>query len=137
MKGRHLLVAAALAITLGGCKTLGSLTQSDAEKSLQATLRAYEATVRWGYPGQAYSFLKPEMQTDLEIPKELDNIQVTGYQVIKPPNRTGEKHASQTAVIKYLYKDRQVERTIIDNQSWEYDKEQDSWARINLIPGYQ
>ena len=130
-------MAAALLMTLGGCKTLGNLTQSDAEKSLQATLRAYEGTVRWGYPGQAYSFLKPEMQKDLEVPKHLDNIQVTGYQVVKPPTRTSEDNASQAVVIKYVHKDRQIERTIVDNQSWEYNKEQDSWARVNPIPGYK
>ena len=68
MLKRSFLLITALFL-LSGCKTL--LTQQDSEKSLLETLKAYEATMRWGYPGQAYNFLRKDLARKTEIPTVL------------------------------------------------------------------
>ncbi len=131
MLKRSFLLIIAL-FMLSGCKTL--LTQKESETSLLETLKAYEATMRWGYPGQAYNFLRKDLAEKTEIPATLENIRVTGYKVIRSPIRSDETLASQVAVIGYVFDDRQVEISLTDRQLWEYDEEKKTWLRINPIP---
>lgn len=130
LKRSFLLIIAVF--LLAGCNTL--LTQKESEKSLMETLKAYEATMRWGYPGQAYNFLRKDLAEKTEIPATLQNIRITGYKVISSPVKSDENLASQVVVIGYVFDDRQVERSLTDRQLWEYDKEKKSWHRINPIP---
>ncbi len=132
-----------LTLLLAGCKTLdiGSLTKSDAEKTLRTALRGYEATLRWGFPGQAYNFLKPELKAKSKIPDNLDNIKVTNYHVLQAPIMQGEKEetitAEQGVVILYVFEDRQIERKLVDNQTWEYIPDEKTWVRTNPIPEFK
>ncbi len=124
-------------LLLTGCQSLPSLTQGDDERSLQETLRAYEATVRWGYPGQAYNFLRDDLAKETLPPDSLHNIRITGYKVIRSPGKIADGTVAQIAVIGYIFIDRQVEHSITDKQQWEYDKESNSWSRINPIPEFK
>lgn len=141
MSRRSLLRRAALAslllpvLLLGGC--LGNFTQKDDEKSLQATLRAYEGTVRWGRLEDLYGFLDQEMAKDTLVPRGLENIQVTGYEVLRPAAKVGEDQAEQTVRIEYVHVDEQVQRRITDRQLWKYYKEKNRWTRYNLIPAFR
>ncbi len=131
----RLTLLLALLTLLSGCKTL-DLMQSDKEESLQNILKAYQSTVRWGYPGQAYNFLRKDIADKTPIPEHLSNISVTDYKVIRQPAQVSENQAAQTAIIGYIFDDRQVERTLTDKQLWEYDPENGSWSRINPIPEF-
>lgn len=133
-KQQLLIILTLLALILSGCKTLGRMSQKESEKALQITLRGYETTLRWGQPSQAYSFLSKDLQEQTTLPSGLDNIQVTGYQLLQRPDLVSEKKAAQVVQIRYVFKDRQVEKHLIDKQLWEYDKEKNKWSRINPIP---
>ncbi|WP_321528997.1 hypothetical protein [Sedimenticola selenatireducens] len=52
---------------LTGCKTL-NLMQDKKEETLQDRLKAYQSTVRWGYPGQAYNFLRQDIAAKTPVP---------------------------------------------------------------------
>ncbi len=39
--------------------------------------------------------------------------------------------------IDYLFRDRQVVRSIIDQQSWKYYPDTGNWVRTNLIPVFK
>jgi hypothetical protein len=134
---RHTLLLLTPLLLLPGCKSIDMLYQKDSEKSLQATLHAYQATMRWGYPGQAYNFLHQDLAASAQVPGGLENIQVTGYKVIKRPDLVAEDQASQVVIIGYVFNDRQVEKSLTDRQLWQYDKEKDAWARINPIPEFK
>ena len=129
-----LLLPVLLLLFIGGCQTIAN-KQSNIE--LEKVLNSYHTTVRWGNPEQAYIFLKPESFPDLEIPSDLDNIRVTGYEVIQQPTPLSEELVNQTARISYVLKDRQIERTLMDRQVWEYQAEHKIWYRINPIPEYK
>lgn len=133
-----LRVAAIMAtlILLSGCKTL-NLMQDKKEESLQNRLKAYQSTLRWGYPGQAYNFLRKDIAAKTPLPANLANVSVTEYKVIRPPELVSEDQAAQTAVIGFIFDDRQVEKTLHDRQLWEYDPEAKTWFRINPIPEYR
>ncbi len=138
MTGTVLKTIAILAaiILLSGCKTL-NLMQDKKEETLQNRLKAYQSTVRWGYPGQAYNFLRQDIADKTPVPTNLNNISVTDYKVIRLPELVSENRAAQTAVIGFIFDDRQVEKTVQDRQLWEYDPEAETWFRINPIPEYR
>lgn len=121
---------------LAGCKTL-NMMQDKKEESLQETLKNYRTAIRWGYPGQAYNYLRKDLAAKATVPTNLNNISITNYKVIQLPDLVSETQASQTAVISYIFDDRQVEKSITDRQLWEFDKENQAWTRINPIPEYQ
>jgi hypothetical protein len=121
---------------LSGCKTL-NMMQDKKEESLQETLKNYRTAIRWGYPGQAYNYLHKDLAAKAVIPSNLNNISITDYKVVQPPDLVSEKQASQTAVISYIFDDRQVEKSLTDRQLWEFNEDTTSWTRINPIPEYQ
>ncbi len=125
-----------VATLLSGCKTL-NLMQDKKEESLQETLKNYRSAIRWGYPGQAYNYLRKDLAEKTSVPTNLNNISITDYKVIQLPDLVSETQASQTAVISYIFDDRQVEKSITDRQLWEFDKESHTWTRINPIPEYK
>lgn len=132
---RHRLIPLALLLlSVGGCQTLES-RKSNIE--LEKILSSYQTTVRWGSPEQAYVFLQPEEYARESLPSGLDNIRVTGYEVIRPPAALDEGIVNQVAKISYVLKDRQIERTLVDEQVWEYQTEEKIWYRINPIPEYK
>jgi len=132
---RVIAILAALTL-LTGCKTL-NLMQDKKEETLQGRLKAYQSTLRWGYPGQAYNFLRQDTATKTPVPTNLNNVSVTEYKVIRPPDLVSENQATQTAIIGFIFDDRQVEKTLHDQQLWEYDSEAETWFRINPIPEYR
>ncbi len=130
----RLIVFIATAFALTACQ---SLMQKESEKTLQSRIQAYEASVRWGYPGQAYSFLTPELSKKSVIPENLGRIKVTQYKVIQRPDLIAENVAAMVVVIGYVHEDRQVERSLTDQQRWEYNKEKKIWYRTNPIPAFK
>lgn len=123
-----------LLLLLSGCQTL---MQKESEKLIQERLKSYEATVRWGYPGQAYNFLREDLGKKVVLPKNLEKIKVTDYKVIQRPDLVKKHLARQVVVIGYVHDDRQVERSITDIQLWEFDEEKRVWFRANMVPEYQ
>jgi hypothetical protein len=120
-------------LLLSGCARLEHKKQNEL---LTQTLRTYESTLRWGDLRKAYSFLKPEQAAKTDIPSGLENIQVTGYEVISPPVSLSKDNATQVAHIKYVRKDQQMEKTITDQQLWEYAPEEKHWYLISKVPDF-
>jgi hypothetical protein len=92
--------------------------------------------VRWGELSQIYTYLEPELAKKAERQSNLDNIRVTGYEVIKGPSAVSENEAMQTVKIQYIYNDRQVQKTLLDTQEWTYNAEKREWRRTSPIPKF-
>jgi hypothetical protein len=133
---RNISLVLALTLLVSGCNTLGIFKTKDMQDTLSQTLHTYELTVRWGELSQIYSFLEPELAKQTEIQENLSGIRVTSYDVIKKPSNTGENEAMQSVQIRYIYRDRQIEKTIIDHQQWTYNGEKREWRRTNPIPKF-
>jgi hypothetical protein len=94
--------------------------------------------VRWGQLEALPSYLKPELIADqADIAKDPQNIRVTNYEVLRNPLPGEENQISQTVRIEYLFRDRQVVKTLIDQQLWEYFPEAKDWQRANPIPVFK
>jgi hypothetical protein len=114
------------------------VTSAARQDELTITVRSYENTIRWGKIPAAYDFLQPDIAATADLPKGLDDIKVTSYERLTgllPTDEEGRRFRT-TASIRYVYIDRQVERSITDQQVWEWDDEAKRWWRANPIPAF-
>ena len=132
MKTRLFLILG-LALGLSACVSSGAR-----QDELTVTIRSYENTIRWGRIPAAYDFLRPDIAETAEIPPDLDQIKVTGYDRLTGLIPTDEERQRfrTSASIRYVHMDRQVERSITDPQVWEWDAEAERWWRANPIPAF-
>lgn len=133
---KNLSLALALTLFVTGCNTLALFKTKDMQDSLDKTLHTYELTVRWGDLSQIYFFLEPELEKQTKKQENLNEIRVTSYDVVKGPSRSGENDAMQSVQIRYIYQDRQIEKTMIDHQQWTYYEDKKEWRRTNQIPKF-
>jgi hypothetical protein len=122
-----------LLLALSGCAT--SAARQD---ELMVTVRSYENVIRWGKIAAAYDFLRPDVAGGAEIPAGLDQIKVTAYDRLTGllPTDEEKRRFRAMASIRYVHLDRQVERSITDQQTWEWDEEAKRWWRTNPIPAF-
>ena len=122
-------------LLLSGCNSVTMDSLKPSQEKLKSTLRSYEVTVRWGNIADAYKHLTPELQELAKIPSSLENIKVTHYEVLSPLQMKDDK-ALQQVRIRYIHQDRQVMRTLIDQQQWIELPEQ-GWRRANPMPQFR
>jgi hypothetical protein len=136
---RRLLPALFLTLLFAGCQSLSPMNifkDKRKQDTLTKTLHSYELTVRWGELAQIYSFLEPDLARQTTRQENLTNIRVTSYEAIKGPAGISETQVLQTVKILYIYNDRQIQKTLIDNQEWTYYEENKEWRRTNPIPKF-
>ena len=131
----RLTLSIVMLVSLAGCNKVKSY-QSGVD--LGSVLSKYETMIRWGQLEQTYGFLEPELAAKSRLQTGLDNVRITGYQVVMRAVLLDETTATQTVKISFVLKDRQVERSIIDEQQWVSDEEETRhWWRANPIPEYR
>jgi len=119
-----------LAILTSGCQSHVSR-----KAGIEAALRDFEATLRWQNISEAYRFLRPELQPAY-LPPGLNSMRVVGYDVLDRPVEVTENVVVQRAEIKYVNKDTQIMRTVMDEQVWESDDDGKTWMRANPMPAF-
>lgn len=129
---RHTLLLLSLVLSLAGCQSLGEREEA---LKLNDTLDSYGAAARWQPLAGLYGFLQPELQPAAP-PDGLDNLRVTGYEVVSPPRKLAEDRVVQTVVIEYVQVDRQVVRRLMDRQVWQRTADK-QWLRANPIPAFK
>lgn len=127
-----------LLLLVPGAMLLGCSTVEKAGKNQKRHLQfqSYDHVVRWGELEEAYTYMKPD-EVPAVIPEGLDNIRVTSYEPVGPVFNLDENRVSRKVRIEYVLKDRQVVKSLIDNQVWEYDEENEQWFRVNPPPEFQ
>jgi len=132
-KLRNISLIVVIALLFTGCQTI---KKQDMQDTLSKVLHSYELTTRWGELSQIYSFLLPEMAKQAQIQEDIDNIRVTHYEVIKRPGSDSGEEVMQSVLIRYIYIDRQVEKSLVDHQQWQYNDDAREWRRSNPIPRF-
>lgn len=134
----RILALLSLALSLAACGTIDNVKDKRLGDELQSYLTRYESAVRWGNLQHAYGFLNPELAETTVLPQGLDNIQVSQYLVVSPPVLLSKTTATQTVAISYILVDRQVERSLLDQQLWQREGEgSGEWYRANPIPEFK
>ena len=126
-----------LALSLSSCETMENAGRKN---KMDFDLKLYGHEVRWGEIEALPSYLKPEMVDEQPpLADNPENIRVTGYELLVSPHDVDSKktRVAQTVRIHYIFRDRQVVRSLIDKQLWEYDADAKKWYRANPIPVFK
>ena len=134
IKSIGLLLLLVVSMHLTGCA--GSVSQR--AKSLDTITRAYEKHLRWGKFEEARAFRKgpQEYLTDHER-RRLQNIRVTGYDMLNSSLSEDQSTAILMVRIRYFHDEYAIEKTFIDQQKWQYDENSDRWFLISAIPAFR
>lgn len=130
----RLVALGLLALVLAACSGVG--TKADA---LNTTLYAYVSAIRWneGNIDDALTFLRPEyVEKNPLSPLERERFrqfQITGYYP-KGSSQISETLYGQRIEIRAVNVHTQAERTIIDDQIWEWDPEAERWWLTTGLP---
>ena len=124
-----------LFVLLTGMLGITACSTTDPAKTMGVVTRAYERAIRWGNIEAAERFRRePDPRWTPEVRKRLETIRVTSYQVLFSTIEPDEQHMSQTVRIKYYVDADIVERTLRDQQRWEYDPEVKQWYIVSDLP---
>lgn len=115
-----------------GCSTMKSWSRMD---KLEPETQAYGHAIRWGDYKGAKAFTKNQ-ETELTF-EHFKSVKVTSYQEIHREVSDDMFKAAQIVEIKYFYKDKLKEKTIIDRQLWEYDEEDKIWYLTTGLPRFE
>ncbi len=129
-----IFVVLGLLVGLAGCR---SNPMTDVPSDLEARVRTFEDVVRWRPLHKMYAFLKLESDQKIEVQEGLENIRVTGYEVVEPLNAIDPLRWRQVAEIRYVLTDRQVVRQLVDFQIWETEGEDMAWYRTTPVPVFK
>lgn len=120
------------------CLVLSACAAGRQETDLEETTKQYGVLIRWNEIGQATNFVHPDalpeanrLQFELD---RFDQVRITGYDITAvAPDQEGVVYR-QTVAIRIYNKHTAVERTIIDQQLWEYDAENERWWLMSGLP---
>ena len=118
-----------------GCATAGKLYQ---DHEFDEVENRYEKAIRWSDYRVANSFRKDAATED--HPPDFDRLnqfKVTSYQVKERAELLGQSQMRQTVEIGYYRADSFIEKKVIDNQIWEYNKEQGRWYLLTGLPDFK
>lgn len=121
-----------LMLLLGGCAT-----PADDMDLLNSTLSAYGSNIRWGQYDAAYDFHRWESGARPDVPANLKNIRVTGYNVEKSKFDKDKMEMEQSVAIRYYNTETSRENSIRMQQHWQYSKEQKRWYLLSPPPAFQ
>ncbi|AND70812.1 hypothetical protein ATSB10_33580 [Dyella thiooxydans] len=126
------ITAAAALLLVAGCAT------DQRNQTLTATLNAYASTVRWGNLANAEQFVDPAIRNEHPLtPIELSRFtqyRVSDYDDGSGPVATGENEVKQVVHIGIVNVHTQVERTLVDRQTWKYDPQAKHWWLTTGLP---
>jgi len=126
-------VIAMMTILSSGCAGISSRA-----KALDSVTRAYEKHIRWGKFEEARAFVKgpQEFLTDNER-KRLQNIRITGYDMLNSHVADDQATAVLMVRIRYFHDEYAIEETFIDQQKWKFDAASDHWFLASPIPSFR
>jgi hypothetical protein len=110
---------------------------SKAQKVLDANLISYQLAVRWNDFEAAIGSLDPAIITEEgyseNIEAEFKNYQITGYN-LKSVAWPDALTYMQRVEIRYIDINTQIEKSVVDKQSWRYDAVAKRWWLTSGLP---
>jgi hypothetical protein len=130
-----LLPATALLVLLAGLPGCGTMEKDRQASALLATADGYREALRWGYWEAALEFLHPGALEGLDL-KPLENVRVTGIEVLRPGDITPDDRALRLVRIDYVREDEQRVERVVDNQDWRWDDTRKAWLLHSGLPSF-
>jgi outer membrane lipoprotein-sorting protein len=134
MLKKYLLLMMLCLIVSGQTKASSA---SKAQKALDANLISYQLAIRWNDFEAAIGSLDPtiirEEGYSENIEAQFKNYQITGY-TLKSATWPDALSYMQRVEIRYIEINTQIEKTVVDKQSWRYDAVAKRWWLISDLP---
>ncbi len=128
-------------LVLAGCASFSANLESSLERRMQLfeqTTFKYENALRWGYYSVAYDYIKKTNSGQVEPDfGKLRDIKVSTYENLRSTLSGNEQQALQTVEIKYYNINTLVEKTLIMEEKWEYDREEKRWYLLSNFPDFK
>jgi len=122
-------------ILIIGCASFEEHKQLD---MLEQRTGNYETALRWGRYEIASAFIKNKVTTDIKDNLDgLDQIKISSYKLLGRNVLGNNEEAEQRVEIKFYNIDNMIEKTIIDNQTWIFDKGLENWFLSSGLPDFQ
>ncbi len=103
---------------------------------LESATTSYRQSIRWGYWEAAAGFVYPSKQAEIDL-NGLDNVRVTGYEVVQPPVIAEDISAGQLVRIEYVLRDRQRLESLVDRQEWRFEEDTKAWWLHSGLPKFK
>ncbi len=118
-----------------GCASIGEQKRVDLLKMLTDR---YENALRWGQYETAFAMIGTDQkETGMAGPDDLKHFKVTSYRLINKSISASRDEARQRVEIRYYETNNMIEKTLIDNQIWTYDKDVGSWLLSSGLPDFK
>ena len=114
-------------LVLGACSGL-----KDRANALDETLRGYEKALRWTQYETLVIFHHSNTKASINV-DYLRKLRVSSYTVQSSNMADDHNSYLQSIEIKYYFLDEMKEKTIIDDQTWGFNKDTDQWLRTNAL----
>lgn len=130
---------AALVLLLFVALVSGCGASSGGPKAKDDAITEYGAAVRWSEFDRALTFVDPtgpggSSLTDLER-ERYKQLQVTGYEV-KAQRTLPDGGVEQDVEIRVVNRNTQIERSVMDHQTWRYDAEGKRFWLVSGLPDF-
>ena len=121
-----------------GCTSVGTYLGTYRLAQFEQISSAYEQAIQWGDYDVANGFRKKQ-ETDHEAwnVDKLDKIRVTSYELLSSNLSEDQLRVHQAVKIRYFNVDQMIERTLIDQQLWEYDETEKAWYLQSGLPAFR
>lgn len=130
---KSLFTVCLLATLLTGCATLD---EKKKEQYFNDTIRVYEQAIRWSDFATAASFQRLEQTaTPRAIPS--DSIRVTSYRQMNAQILADGEEVRVSVQIDYYNSDTFKVVTLMDNQVWKYDPDENVWYITTPLPAFR
>jgi len=126
-------ILAICVLVMAGCTSISEINMKDQFKK---TSYSYKQALQWSDWVAASGKLDSDgKKLDYQAIDELKQIKVTSYEVNEMKLSEDKLRVQQTVEIQYYHINRLVEKTLIDNQVWEYDEEK-GWRLVSGLPSF-
>lgn len=115
-------------LLLTGCASEKRKTNMD------ATLRLYEKSIKWGMYADAQTVLEnPEPQ---ELLDRYGEVKVVSYDVVRQEIVGDFEQLNQIVDIKFYHEQQGTIKTVRDVQMWIYDDDRETWVLQSGLPDF-
>ena len=103
---------------------------------MEEQLGAYGAALRWNRYEQALASLAPSLRADCKL-RAFGHVHITSYNSLHQQQSSDGSMLSQKVEIRYFLGNEGTEKSLIDQQTWLFDLEQDKWFLQSGLPNFR
>ena len=136
---KHLVLTPFLLLIILGCATISDLDQ---KKKFSDLSKAYQTAILWSDFEYASRFLAEDAANEDaanmdRLDSSYENVRVTSFEKKRNIVDPDVNKIQQVVEIRYYWMDRMVEKSITDNQVWEWNADRRSWYLTSGLPVFE